>query len=245
MLFAAGGGAVVFLGLFLERVAEWKSEKYIVKPRRRLSDWGWRILMVGIAIEIADAGWTAYEINNANPRNQPIKSIHADVFLRVLGTNFVERELDRNPKRNAYAELLGKGSPIAFLACDEFETEPRFIPVNLTNLPEPPWPTNSRIYSIRFSWPSADEFSAQFDSEGFPGRSLELVDQNNTTMGKLDEEMNRVFIYIPGITNGMEIIMGKCELTFNGSLQRKFSVLQHIDKYRGGLTFPIQGTNRP
>lgn len=49
---AAIGGIVVFVGLLLERMAEWKSEKYIVKPGRLLSDWGWRILMLGIALEI-------------------------------------------------------------------------------------------------------------------------------------------------------------------------------------------------
>ena len=83
--FAAAGGIIVFLGLFLERIAEWKSEEHIVKPRKCVSDWGWRILMIGIAFEIGVAIWSAYDAWEGDPLNQPITSVGAVVWFSTEG----------------------------------------------------------------------------------------------------------------------------------------------------------------
>jgi hypothetical protein len=94
IVFAAAGGIVVFVALLIEKIAEWKSEKHIVKSCKRLSEWGWWILMAGIAFEIGVAIWSATDawqirqmaIRN-DPLNQPITSLTARAWLWVRGTN--------------------------------------------------------------------------------------------------------------------------------------------------------------
>lgn len=89
---AAIGGMIVFAGLLIEKIAEWKSEKHIVKPCKGLSEWGWGILMAGIAIEIGVAVWSATDawqtrqaaIKN-DPLNQPIASMTATISLALSG----------------------------------------------------------------------------------------------------------------------------------------------------------------
>jgi hypothetical protein len=98
--FAAIGGIIVFAGLLLEKIAEWKSEKHIVKPFKRLSEWGWWILMAGIAVEIGVAVWSANDAwqtrqiaNSNNPLNQRVADVSADASIIVRGGNLND-ELD-------------------------------------------------------------------------------------------------------------------------------------------------------
>jgi len=77
VLLAAAGGVAVFIGLLLEKIAEARKQKYapsFFNPLHWLATLGWTILMAGIVIEIADAGWTAHEINKNNATNQPINT---------------------------------------------------------------------------------------------------------------------------------------------------------------------------
>ena len=83
----------MFVGLLLEKIADAKKEKYappFFKPLHWLSILGWIILMGGIVVEIADACWTAHEINNAKnaPRNAPISDMSATAILLIKGTDF-------------------------------------------------------------------------------------------------------------------------------------------------------------
>lgn len=69
-------------------LGEWKAHK-------RLGEFGWILLMVGISIEIADGGYAANEgwqtrqmtIKN-NPRNANISYMYATALLNVKGTQF-------------------------------------------------------------------------------------------------------------------------------------------------------------
>src|ERR1039457_3746048 len=82
LLIASAGGLIVFAGLWIEKDADEDKEKHLGKfsSAKRLiklrSNIGWWVLMFGIGIEIADAGWTAHEIRISdaknNPANQPI-----------------------------------------------------------------------------------------------------------------------------------------------------------------------------
>jgi hypothetical protein len=87
MAWALAGGLFVALGLIIERFSEWLDERFLGEYRaHKKSDvWGWRILMFGICIEIADAGWTANEIKGNDPRNRPITSISAIATFRIKG----------------------------------------------------------------------------------------------------------------------------------------------------------------
>ena len=101
LLIASVGGLVVFAGLWIEKDADEDKEKHPGKfsSAKRLiklrSSIGWWVLMFGIGIEIADAGWTAHEIrrtstdvNRIDPANLPVLNINAFVKLRVKGNVF-------------------------------------------------------------------------------------------------------------------------------------------------------------
>lgn len=87
---AMAGGVIVALGLIMERFSEWLDEKFLggYKAHKKLDVWGWRILMFGICIEIADAGLTAQSLNRLDPKNLPVLNINAFAVLRVKGTEF-------------------------------------------------------------------------------------------------------------------------------------------------------------
>jgi uncharacterized membrane protein YidH (DUF202 family) len=97
LFWATIGGIVVFIGLLLEKFADWMNDRFLGgehKPHKILELIGWCVLMFGIFIEVAVAGWSANDawqtrqmtIRNA-PENLPIKSIRAEVNLLFRGTN--------------------------------------------------------------------------------------------------------------------------------------------------------------
>src|ERR1700679_4237926 len=103
---AMAGGALAFCGLWIEKKADDAEKKehpdaFVdeVKSLKLKSKRGWKMLMWGIALETAIAGVFAardgleirqIKINEAiaNPRNQSIQSMTADVYLEVGTTNF-------------------------------------------------------------------------------------------------------------------------------------------------------------
>jgi hypothetical protein len=109
LLVAGIGGLYVILGLWIEKDADEDKEKFpskfavakrLVKCRSKI---GWWILIVGIGIEIADAGWTAHEINETNkaqhdadPRNLPINSISGYAIVEVRAKGDRETNLAKN-----------------------------------------------------------------------------------------------------------------------------------------------------
>ena len=102
LFWATIGGIIVFIGLLLEKFADWMNDRFLGgtdKPHKNLELAGWCILMFGIFIEIAVAGWSANDawqtrqmaIKN-NPNNFPIASVSAQVLLVEKGTNCVPRD---------------------------------------------------------------------------------------------------------------------------------------------------------
>jgi hypothetical protein len=120
------GGVFAFFGLLIEDEAAKDEKKQtpeifvadvsIAKAKGRF---GWWVLMLGIAIEIGVAFWSAYRDDwhirqmekaqqDADPRNQPISSIKADVSFFAAGTNvFSEDFLQSQSRRSEYDSLLG------------------------------------------------------------------------------------------------------------------------------------------
>jgi hypothetical protein len=96
-VFACVGGVLVFVGLLLEKVFEKKSYLNMVdfwccKSWREI---GWKILMVGIFVEIVSAGAFAIrgEIENRqnaknNPLKQPVSQVYAILRFEINATNF-------------------------------------------------------------------------------------------------------------------------------------------------------------
>jgi hypothetical protein len=95
LILATVGGAFVFFGLIFEKTADWMDERFLGEWKSHKTFWnvGWVILMVGIAIEIADAGFAANEgwqtrqiaIKN-NPLNQPVVNVAATLELSINAT---------------------------------------------------------------------------------------------------------------------------------------------------------------
>src|ERR1017187_2247876 len=72
-LLASIGGEIVFLGLWIEKEAdeEAKKEEHLAPELQRKAKIGWRLLMVGILLEIATgAGLAAFDVyENVNTKN--------------------------------------------------------------------------------------------------------------------------------------------------------------------------------
>lgn len=96
LFWAMIGGIAVFVGLGVEKIADWMNERFLdgsYKPHKTLEEVGWCILMFGIFVEIAVAGWSANDawqtrqiaINNY-PLNQPVSDISANVVISLMGT---------------------------------------------------------------------------------------------------------------------------------------------------------------
>jgi len=100
IFFAMVGGILVFWGLRIEKMAENDLSPDIFseeeKSRRLKAKRGWKLLMLGVFIEILVAGFFAakdgweireVQINEVrnNPLNQPISDLTATVVLNVDG----------------------------------------------------------------------------------------------------------------------------------------------------------------
>ena len=97
IIWAIIGGLIVAAGLVIEEIADLLNERFLggYKPHSSLRLFGWWMLMFGILIEVADAGWTAHEIslttanfNRIDPANLPVLNMNAFVKLRVKGNLF-------------------------------------------------------------------------------------------------------------------------------------------------------------
>jgi hypothetical protein len=207
---------VVFLGLWIEKEAEEKNERGgwpLFEPYKRLEELGWWVLMVGIALEIftsygiaAKEVWDQLQINRNvaknSPLNQPIKSIKADVFLLIRGTNFIDGQLEGPPqfvKRGANLIVFRDNETLTTLSCAEFETGLEMYfnspgPITSTPVFSGPASYNAREYKMSFSWPSAD-----FDlAMGYQG----WIDKNNASINDLDKKPFSVCVCVPGINDG-------------------------------------------
>jgi hypothetical protein len=209
------------------------------------SVWGWRVLMLGILVEIGTGAaltWhdvsenmkAASQIEKNDPRNQPIKSVEAHVFLSVFSTNGFADDfpsLHINPPLNSsglQAEVLieGKdGHVLWFLPCKEFST----------NSQGP----NRMLYSMEFGWPAPDFRSG----EQFNVNSE--IEQHAVSINKVDEQEVRVRINVPYLLDGSEIEDGSCVVMF-GQFERRFLIPRIYEKAsEGRAKWFLITTNNP
>ncbi len=204
------------------------------KSKRKL---GWRLLMMGIAVEIVlgfgHALKDAQEIRqikisqaNNDPLNRPIKSITADVFLEIRGTNFLHvngtNVIDwmqsgmglQRPETMADFTVVATNGTLARLQCNKF--------VSLRIQSNDGKETVGRMYSMGFSWPALDWAFVSINIEDW-------VSRNGISTKQLDSKMAGAAIGVFGAMKGMKVVSGKIVFTINGSIQRPFSIPQYTD----------------
>ena len=170
---------------------------------------GLRASNLGLQKEL---GKTSTDVAKLAPGKQPIKSIMAKVFLDISGEgwNSVDSEFSKGIEGVKTIFCLNivkdKNESMLRIPCSELNVKTNLGP-------------NRRVYSIEFSWPSSDGRVAYMGFDAFPG-------QKNVSMDALDKEMVGVQIHVPEVLDGSEIKAGFCVVTFNGTIERKFSIPQ-------------------
>jgi hypothetical protein len=203
-IFAAAGGVVVILGLCMEHFGT------PVEERRKLGGpvrWGWRILIVGLGIEVITAFALTVHAEHENQANDPMKQNISDivgfVYFEVKGTN-VDVPVDR---MNSFSRGCGE----AYLATTNiiggmlpFLTADTFMRGRSQNADD------GRSYYLRLQ---ATAMSAMW--MGSPNNAMKV------------EEVNRhKFLYMtfPFLTNNAEILNGGAEIIVNGNVRYSFKI---------------------
>ncbi len=209
------GGIVVFWGLWIEKDAEKIEHEDISKFAKSLrlaklkSESGWWILMFGIAIEIGDAGWTSWEIweakQVANPLNQPISTIKANVFLLVNGTNKSQATFLGEPNSShipLIKLLVGKSAEMesgwsAALACSSIDYSVMYA-------------TNSALHAMGTAW------ALDFGGERLGGNILSFISEKLRVKDALDWDM--IEVDMSNLPSGCEIWGGHIKLIVNSTV---------------------------
>ena len=139
------GGVIVAAGLIIEKFSEWLDERFFgeYKAHKKLEHLGWLILMLGIFIEIADAGWTAHGVRKAETKVASLEIKTMPPVLRFKREDF-EKLLIGKPK--TVVEILypaedGDSYSLAFeivrglIDCGWITQMPR--PFSVNDVPEP------------------------------------------------------------------------------------------------------------
>lgn len=212
LIWATAGGVLVFGGLVMEKMADWMDERFLGgwRAHRKLCEAGWIVLMIGIAIEIADAGfaandgWQTRQIAIKNdPRNARISYMYATAFLQVKGRQFNDLT-NWNPDRVALITLCKNDlKHIPSFDWLEADTYRKGTYHNMFDV-------EGRGYAIRFqSW-------------GFiPGMGFDSQIKDLDDINLLQMEVN----FLP---RGAEITGGGVELVAN-NLHKVFTILPQID----------------
>jgi hypothetical protein len=225
LIWATAGGIAVFVGLILEKTAEWLNERFLggsEHPHKKLGEVGWVILMLGIVIEISDAGSTAIElwqtklaaINNA-PNNAIIGNIFANVIFEVRGTNAVDLDCS--------SSVLGDPGIVCSLAIlDPKSRKDRyafssFLPLRAYSFSRVNGGEN-RTYSLQFIAPASMMETMTSDwGLGRKYRAKNIFDVSALEMS---------FAFLP---SNSEILSGSVNLVVNGSIQMNFHIPRQID----------------
>ena len=85
---ASIGGVIVFIGLLLEKIAEWKNDRFsppFFKPNRCLGECGWWLLMLGILAEIVVGfALAANSLQGLQPPKNEVESDFQKMFVRLM-----------------------------------------------------------------------------------------------------------------------------------------------------------------
>src|SRR3989442_502968 len=215
LFFAVVGGVVVFCGLWIEK--KHSKERYLsahdFRSSKLKAERGWKLLMIGIFIEIVVAGvfaakdgWEIRQIkeneSKNNPLNLPISDISAFVEIKVRGSNHVEvphsgssRKATLMLSKSALEASLGGGIG-GFLSSYELEQSVEIFR-----------PSDARIYSMRFL---LDPVSGAFHKT--LGTARDLL------------EINFLSRAIKPLPLDAEILGGKAKIIINPKVTRDFAI---------------------
>jgi len=218
MFLATIGGIAVAIGLVIEEMADILNERFLggYKPHSALRLFGWWMLMFGICIEIADAGWTAHEIRQADPNMRSISDISAIVDIKVkantpheipiLTTSRVAGIMMCETNIIFTNEVFGIGV-LNFLDADKFD---RYF-----NGP-------TLDYVMRF----------HFSDYGV----ILMGDKNIKTAGWAFDHVKFLDIQLEFLPHDAEILGGSAVLTINSGPQKWFEIRPQKDSYPTGGT---------
>jgi hypothetical protein len=230
---ASFGGILVFVGLWMEKGAEkgWFLNVNDLRRRRLKAKWGWRVLMLGIFVEIGTGAaltWhdvaenmqTAKQIAKNDPLNQPIASLTASVSLMNLGTNRTKIDPGKPFGGAAFVKLRfgcskhpENGWPVQ-LTCVSCETSP-VIGTPTNKIPN---------FSDK---PMGNAWLLEFGSSGM-GHVLNVIPPKANVRDAVD--WDAVEFDAPFLPPGTEIIRGDIILTINSTTKRFEIPPQKIQK---------------
>jgi len=209
---------VVFLGLWIEKDAEKEEKQHLsiiarsIRLVRLKSELGWLLLMVGIAIEIADASWTAYDfweskqITRANevaiikktPGKMRVVTATAFVVFRI-GKSSVRTDKYSTGNWTSTLRFSGtNGMPVLGMVSTELLYWASGRPDENLEIP------------LQFTW-----------KQGVPFNDLSSPDESADI---LLEKLTR-FSMRPGfLFNETPILGGNMTLVLNGSLSKTFKI---------------------
>ena len=172
--------------------------------------WGEWIVIIGIAVEIVVAIFSATDAWQANPLNRPIVSATADVEFFILRTNSlqgwqppkseVESDLDKMSVRLMFKDPDVGDFPV-FLECERIQK------MGLGD---------ASGYLIRLDFKS-NSLGSQWRTE------KQSKKWDNFSVKKFDE-FKEADISIDGLSDKAEIGMGSCSVTLNSTIERNFSI---------------------
>jgi hypothetical protein len=212
------GGFAVAGGLTIEKMAEFFDNRFLgeYKAHKTLELFGWWILMFGIGIEIADAGWTAHEIKqakqnemailNKTPGKIPVFSASAWAVF-TIGTNIVST--------NKMQVVTGWTATVRFFGTNGNNPnvgEPHLGLVSTELI----WfgPREHLEIPIQFAW-----------KQGVPWNDLSSP---NEPADELIEQLQHFSISPVFLYENTEILGGELTLVLNGSVAKKFKIPRQI-----------------
>lgn len=245
------GGILVLKGLCMEEGKEKEMFSDLADKRRRESraKLGAKYVIAGVLIEtLIGGGLAAYdgiENWNNNPINQPIKYVHANVFLVIEHEAFTTGPLSKQPPLlSAFFDIRRKSDfgnlredPLAILDCTKLEIGSMFIPQG--NILDPSHPgIDAQTFSLTFEWPGSE-----FSDVILSGTNKLWLDKNNASIGQFDKQDVYGRIFLSGVDSGWKILSGSCVLLINGSIQRRFAVSK-VTNAGEVLCFPLSAPSK-
>jgi hypothetical protein len=221
---ASFGGILVFVGLWMEKGAEkgWFLNVNDLRKRRLKAKWGWRVLMLGIFVEIGTGAaltWhdvaenmqTAKQIAKNDPLNQPIASLTANAFFLQVGTNRTHIDPKKIESRAVWIQLrLGRS--------EQLKTNGEWDAMLICSSCESSSSSTNTWWFIEFSRAGFGQFGPPMPN-GLVART-----GNEWDAAEVDA------LFLPDDT---EILEGELTLTINGATTRIFPIPRQKTKGAG------------
>jgi hypothetical protein len=245
---AAAGGCIVFIGLAIEKFADWLNDKYIGgddKPHKGLGLFGWWLLMLGIAVEIGVAISSAIEVRDISklamknaPINQPIRRLTAYAQVEVIPLSNI------NVKNSGLIRVVGATN--VHLSSPSFSTNALgwvSLEIGTNGQSESKFSLSKSgwIGSICLSAHQGESDRIRFDI--FFDKNDEVSNPESLTVAQL----NVARLIGSGENFGFPAIVacGRIELTCNGFILKTFGIPPQTNKHAAVTSVESNGVFMP